>query len=68
MPGVKGVATTDAAPLTQRYGSTRFAVDGEPTPEAGRFPVADSRGRIAQLFRIDGHPDCWQAARSPNTM
>jgi putative ABC transport system permease protein len=50
MPGVKGVATTDAAPLTDGYGSTRFAVDGDPTPEAGRYPVATILGASPNYF------------------
>jgi putative ABC transport system permease protein len=52
MPGVKGVATTDAAPLTDSYGSTRFAVEGDPTPEAGRFPVGDVLGASPNYFEL----------------
>jgi putative ABC transport system permease protein len=56
MPGVKGVASTDAAPLTESYGSTRFAVDGEPMPDAGRFPVADAVGGSPNYFDFMGVP------------
>jgi len=56
VPGVKGIAMTDAAPLSQRYGSTRFAVDGEPTPEAGRFPVGDAMGDSPNYFELMGIP------------
>jgi putative ABC transport system permease protein len=55
-PGVKGVVGTDSAPLTQRYGSTRFAVEGEPTPEVGRFPVADAVGGSPNYFEFMGVP------------
>ncbi len=55
-PGVKGVAGTDATPLSEQYGSTRFAVDGEPTPEAGRFPVADATGGSPNYFELMGIP------------
>jgi len=55
-PGVKGVALTDAPPLSQKYGSTRFAVDGEPTPEAGRFPVGDAMGDSPNYFQLMGVP------------
>jgi putative ABC transport system permease protein len=51
-PGVIGVATSDAAPLTDLYGSTRFAVDGEPMPEAGRFPVAHDVGGSPNYFEV----------------
>jgi putative ABC transport system permease protein len=55
-PGVKGVGGTDAAPLSEQYGSTRFAVDGEPAPEAGRFPVADAVGGSPNYFELMGIP------------
>ncbi len=55
-PGVKGVAGSDATPLSEQYGSTRFAVDGEPTPEAGRFPVADATGGSPNYFELMGVP------------
>jgi putative ABC transport system permease protein len=52
MPGVKGVATTAAAPLTDSYGSTRFAIDGDPTPEAGRYPVATVLAASPNYFEL----------------
>jgi putative ABC transport system permease protein len=52
MPGVKGVATTDEAPLSERYSSTRFAVDGEPTPGPGPFPVAANVGGSPNYFEL----------------
>jgi putative ABC transport system permease protein len=54
MPGVKGVAGADALPLSESYGSTRFAVDGEPTPEPGRYPVADAVGGTPNYFDMMG--------------
>lgn len=56
MPGVKGIAGTDAAPLSEQYGSTRFAVDGAPTPEAGRYPVGDAVGGSPNYFELMGVP------------
>ncbi len=55
-PGVKGVAGVDASPLSQQYGSTRFAVDGDPTPEAGRYPVTDAVGGSPNYFDLMGVP------------
>ncbi len=55
-PGVKGVAGADALPLSEHYGSTRFAVDGDPTPEAGRYPVADTVGETPNYFELMGIP------------
>lgn len=55
-PGVKGAAGADALPLSETYGSTRFAVDGAPTPEAGRFPVADAVGETPNYFELMGIP------------
>jgi putative ABC transport system permease protein len=55
-PGVKGVAGADALPLSEQYGSTRFAVDGEPPPEAGRFPVANAVGESPNYFDLMGVP------------
>jgi len=51
-PGVKGVAETDWAPLTDAIGATRFAVDGEPPPEPGRYPVAHMRRGSANYFEL----------------
>jgi putative ABC transport system permease protein len=51
-PGVTGVATTDWAPLTDAIGLTRFAVDGEPTPEPGRYPVAYMRRGSPTYFDL----------------
>jgi putative ABC transport system permease protein len=56
LPGVKGVAGADALPLSDRYGSTRFAVDGAPPPEAGRFPVANAVGESPNYFEFMGIP------------
>jgi putative ABC transport system permease protein len=55
-PGVKDVAGADATPLSQSYGSTRFAVDGEATPEPGRYPVADAVGGSPNYFAFMGVP------------
>jgi putative ABC transport system permease protein len=51
-PGVTGVATTDWAPLTDAIGLTRFAVDGEATPEAGHYPVANMRRASPTYFDL----------------
>ncbi len=51
-PGVTGVAETDWAPLTDAIGATRFAVDGEPAPEAGRYPVAHMRRGSPNYFEL----------------
>jgi putative ABC transport system permease protein len=56
LPGVRGVAGSDASPLSEQYGSTRFAVDGEPTPEAGKFPVTDAVGGSPNYFEFMGVP------------
>jgi putative ABC transport system permease protein len=52
MPGVKGVATTDWAPLTDAIGATRFAVEGEPRPEPGSYPVAHMRRGSPNSFAL----------------
>jgi putative ABC transport system permease protein len=51
-PGVKEVATTDATPLQTAYSQTRFAVDGEPTPEPGRYPVGYNRVESPNYFEL----------------
>jgi putative ABC transport system permease protein len=51
-PGVTGVAETDWAPLTDAIGATRFAVDGEPPPEPGRYPVAHMRRGSPNYFEL----------------
>src|SRR5208282_5184776 len=51
-PGVIGVATADATPLQSAYGHTRFAVDGEPTPEPGRYPTASNRVMSPNYFEL----------------
>ncbi|HTB15956.1 MAG TPA: ABC transporter permease [Bryobacteraceae bacterium] len=51
-PGVTGVAETDWAPLTDAIGATRFAVDGEPPPELGRYPVAHMRRGSPNYFEL----------------
>ena len=43
LPGVKWATTVSKTPLTPSLGWTRFAIAGEPTPEPGRFPVAQGR-------------------------
>jgi hypothetical protein len=55
-PGVTAVATADATPLQSSYGHTRFAVDGEPTPEAGRYPVACIRNESPNYFEVEHVP------------
>ncbi len=56
VPGVKDVAGADAMPLSETFGSTRFAVDGEPTPEAGQYPVATAAGGSPNYFSMMGVP------------
>lgn len=56
VPGVKDVAGVDAMPLSETFGSTRFAVDGEPTPEAGQYPVATAAGGSPNYFPMMGVP------------
>ena len=51
-PGVIGVATADATPLQPFYGHSRFAVDGEPAPEPGRYPVACIRNESPNWFEV----------------
>jgi putative ABC transport system permease protein len=51
-PGVKGAATVDATPLQSGYAQTRFAIDGEPTPEPGRYPVAFNRVESPGYFEL----------------
>jgi len=51
-PGVKGVATTGGAPLTGAYNYSRFAVDGDPTPEPGRYPAAYIRRGSPNYFAL----------------
>ena len=51
-PGVIGVATVDATPLQPAYSHTRFAVDGESTPEPGRYPVACIRNESPNYFGL----------------
>jgi putative ABC transport system permease protein len=52
MPGVTGVATTGGVPLTAAYNYSRFAVDGDPTPEAGRYPTAYIRRGSPSYFAL----------------
>jgi predicted permease len=42
VPGVKDVSTIDTLPFRPGI-ATRFAIKGDPAPEAGRFPVAQAR-------------------------
>ncbi len=51
-PGVNAVATTDAAPFSDAFGRTRFAVDGEPAPEPGRYPVTYIRRGSPNYFAL----------------
>jgi putative ABC transport system permease protein len=51
-PGVTGVAATGGAPLTSAYNLSRFAVDGDPTPEPGRYPVAYIRRGSPSYFAL----------------
>jgi putative ABC transport system permease protein len=51
-PGVTAAATADATPLQSAYSHTRFAVDGEPTPEPGRYPVASNRVLSPNYFEV----------------
>ena len=51
-PGVTGVATTDSTPLSEAYSRTRFGVDGAPTPEPGRYPVAYNRRGSPSYFEL----------------
>jgi len=55
-PGVTGVATADATPLQSSYGHTRFGVDGESTPEPGRYPVACIRNESPNYFEVEQVP------------
>ncbi|MGI8741214.1 MAG: ABC transporter permease [Bryobacteraceae bacterium] len=43
LPGVERVASITPLPFTNALSRTRFAVEGKPLPEAGRFPVAQVR-------------------------
>ncbi len=54
LPGVEGVAMIDNFPLAASNAKTRFAVEGAPRPESGRFPVAQIRAVSQDYFRVMG--------------
>ncbi len=56
LPGVKDVATSNATPFTPTHAQSRFAVEGAPAPEAGRYPVAQLRGVSPGYFELMGIP------------
>ena len=52
LPGVSSAATTDVVPLTSDLYRTRFAVEGAPSPEPGKFPVCQTRAVSPDYFRV----------------
>ena len=56
LPSVDAVATTGSAPFTASPSKTRFAIDGEPRPEAGKFPVTQFRVVSPTYFDLLGIP------------
>ena len=56
LPGVRWASTVSKTPLVPSLGWTRFAIAGEPTPEPGRFPVAQGRHVGPDYFEDLGIP------------
>ncbi len=54
LPGVITAATTNTMPLTPSRSLTRFAVEGDPAPAAGNFPVTQLRTVSPSYFRTLG--------------
>jgi putative ABC transport system permease protein len=54
LPGTSAAELTSALPLTSSTNQTRFAVEGAPRPEAGRFPVAQYRTVTPGYFHAMG--------------
>jgi putative ABC transport system permease protein len=52
LPGVRLAGTTDVIPLTSDLDRTRFAVEGAPAPEPGKFPVCQTRSVSPDYFRV----------------
>lgn len=52
--GVAGAATTTQTPLKPSQVVTRFAIEGEPKPQAGAYPVAQIRYVSPGFFRTMG--------------
>jgi predicted permease len=56
IPGVTGVATATALPLAGPQIETRFAVQGSPLPEPGKYPVMLMTSVDSEFFKIMGIP------------
>ena len=54
IPGVTRVAAINSIPLRGRGNLTRFAIEGQPRPEPGRFPVAQIRVVSPGYFETTG--------------
>ena len=54
LAGIKAIAAINAVPLTPSHNQTRFAVEGQPSPEAGQYPVAQIRGISPDYFEVMG--------------
>jgi putative ABC transport system permease protein len=52
LPGVRLAATTDVVPLTSDLYRSRFAVEGAPAPDPGKFPVCQTRAVSPDYFRV----------------
>jgi putative ABC transport system permease protein len=57
LPGVKAVGGIDVLPLaTALHSASRFLIEGQPTPEAGARPVAQTRATSLGYFAAMGIP------------
>ena len=57
LPGVKAVGGIDVLPLaTALHSASRFLVEGQPAPEAGARPVAQTRAASLNYFAAMGIP------------
>ena len=56
IPGVTGVSTTSVLPLAAVVQQTRFAVQGIPLPEPGKYPVTAFSAVNPEFFKTMGIP------------
>jgi putative ABC transport system permease protein len=56
IPGVVSVTTSTSVPLASTVAQTRFAVQGMPLPEPGRYPVTAFASVDTEFFKTMGIP------------
>ena len=59
LPGVEGVSVINSHPMSLELSerlrfASRFWIEGKPTPDPGRFPVAQIRWASSDYFRVMG--------------